>query len=189
MHVVFLHGPAAAGKHTVGTALSALSGWPLFHNHLAVDAAKALFAFGTPAFNHMRATVWRTAFAEAAASGVSFVFTFHPEASVDPALIDELLRTVAHAGGRVHFIELRCAPHIVLRRLGDAGRARFGKLTDPVLYRALAQAGAFRFPALPAPLLVLDTGVLSADAAAAAIARAVGVAENAAGSPSPGTSP
>ena len=67
MHVVFIHGPAASGKHTVGSRLSEITGLPLFHNHLAVDAAKSLFGFGTSLFNNVRAAIWRTAFEEAAA--------------------------------------------------------------------------------------------------------------------------
>jgi len=90
MYIVFIHGPAASGKHTVGSRLSEITGLPLFHNHLAVDVAKSLFSFGTPSFNKLRAAIWRTAFEEAAASNQSFIFTFHPEASVEPSLIDDL---------------------------------------------------------------------------------------------------
>ena len=50
MIVIFLHGPPASGKYTVGKVLSALLGVPLFHNHLAVDLARSLFEFGTPGF-------------------------------------------------------------------------------------------------------------------------------------------
>jgi len=57
MKVIFIHGPAASGKHTIGSRLAALTGLPLFHNHLAVDAAKSLFEFGSPGFNVMRATI------------------------------------------------------------------------------------------------------------------------------------
>lgn len=50
MQVIFLHGPAASGKHTIGSALSRLTGLPRFHNHLAVDADLSLFPFGDPSF-------------------------------------------------------------------------------------------------------------------------------------------
>lgn len=176
MHVVFLHGPAASGKHTIGSALSAISGWPLFHNHLAVDAAKALFAFGTPGFKRLRAEIWTAAFAEAAAAGQSFVFTFHPEASVDPALIGELEQVVKTQGGRVHFVELRCSREAVLARVGNQSRARFGKLTDAGFYAQLEAAGAFEFPPLPMPLLVIDTEQHEPAQAAALIAQAVATA-------------
>jgi hypothetical protein len=56
-HLFILHGLAAAGKFTVGSLchqqLEPL-GVRFFHNHLVVDAVKALFDFGTPAFIEMR---------------------------------------------------------------------------------------------------------------------------------------
>jgi len=177
MYVVFIYGPAASGKHTIGSHLSQVSGLPLFHNHLAVDAAKSLFAFGTTSFNKLRSTVWRTAFEEAAASNQSFIFTFHPEASVDPSLIDDLCQSIYRDNGRVHFIELVCSRDSILQRLSEASRSRFGKLTDAGEYRRIESEGAFDFPRLPEPLLVINTDDLSPVAAAERIARAVTAAE------------
>jgi hypothetical protein len=178
MYVVFIYGPAASGKHTIGSRLSTLTGLPLFHNHLAVDAAKSLFAFGTASFNMLRSTVWRTAFAEAAASNQSFIFTFHPEASIDPSLIADLCQSIYRHKGRVHFIELVCSRDSILQRLGEASRSRFGKLTDADEYRRIEGEGAFDFPPLPEPLLVVDTDALSPVTSAKRIAHAVAAAED-----------
>src|SRR6185295_11727412 len=101
MQVIFIYGPAASGKHTIGSQLSRLTGLPLFHNHLAVDVALSLFDFGTQGFKNVRSAVWRAAFQEAARAGRSFIFTFHPEASVEPALISELVELIESAGGIV----------------------------------------------------------------------------------------
>lgn len=177
MHVIFLHGPPAAGKYTIGLALSESSGVPLFHNHLAVDTAKSLFDFGTPGFNRMRAAIWRAAFTEAATTGKSFIFTFNPEATVDPALIEELRRIVETRGGRVHFVELACSEATVAARIGNESRWEFRKLTDANLYRQLQSAGAFEFPPLPAALLVIDTERTSVASAVEQIARVVALAE------------
>ncbi len=119
MQVIFIHGPAASGKHTIGSHLSRLTGLPLFHNHIAVDAALSLFEFGTEGFKNVRAAVWRAVFQEAARSGRSFIFTFHPEASVDPGLVTELVGLIESAGASVLFIELLCTPESVLERLGN----------------------------------------------------------------------
>ena len=173
MQVIFIYGPAASGKHTIGAQVSRLTGLPLFHNHLAVDAALSLFAFGTQGFTNVRSAVWRTAFQEAARAGRSFIFTFHPEASVDPLLITELVDSIESAGGVVVFVELRCTPEVVLERLGNPSRANFRKLTDPDLYRALEKQGAFAFPPLPTPLLSIDTSELPPEVAAKQIATAI----------------
>jgi len=177
MYVIFIHGPAASGKHTIGSHLSEIMGLPLFHNHLAVDAAKTLFSFGTSAFNNLRAAIWRAAFGEAAASGRSFIFTFHPEASVDPSLIDELCESIHRQGGRVHFIELVCSRDTVLGRLGEASRFNFGKLTDADLYRQIEGEGGFNFPSLPEPLLVVNTDLVEPVTAAEKIAQSISAYE------------
>jgi hypothetical protein len=36
MDLVFLYGPPAAGKFTVGRELAAITGFGLFHNHLTL---------------------------------------------------------------------------------------------------------------------------------------------------------
>ena len=64
--VLFIHGPAAAGKHTVGSRLAELSGLPLFHNHLTVDLVSTLFEFGSDGFVQLRADIWKAAFRAAA---------------------------------------------------------------------------------------------------------------------------
>jgi hypothetical protein len=173
MIVMFLHGPPASGKHTVGKALSALLGVPLFHNHLTVDLALSLFEFGTPGFVELREQVWLAAFEAAAAAGQSFIFTFSPEATVDPGLIARLERVIVRHGGRIHFVELRCPEAIVEDRLANTSRAAFGKLVDVNLYRSIREAGGFEFPSLPAPLLVIDSEAASPDRAALAIQAAL----------------
>lgn len=178
MHVAFLHGPPASGKHTIGVKLSELTGLPLFHNHLAVDTAKSLFSFGTLGFNRMRAVIWRAAFAEAVAADTSFIFTFNPEASVDPALIEDLSRVVQESGGRMYFVQLKCSPATVTQRISNESRSKFGKLTDPLFYKQLLANGAFDFPPLPDALLVVNTEEDTAGLAAEKIARAIAAAEN-----------
>jgi hypothetical protein len=172
MDVVFLHGPPAAGKHTLGQRLAERLGIPLFHNHLTVDLVATLFPFGSPGFVALRERIWLEAFRLAAQAGRSFVFTFNPEATVDPELIGRLERTVTAAGGRVLYVELGCAEEEIERRLGNESRARFGKLTDLGLYRRIRAAGGFDFPALPPPVVVIDTGSTGVEEAVEAIEQA-----------------
>jgi hypothetical protein len=173
MQVIFIHGSPASGKYTIGVKLSELTGLPLFHNHLAVDTAKSLFSFGTPSFNKIRSTIWRTAFTEAALAKKSFIFTFSPEATVDPALIAEISKTVQSAGGELHFVQIVCSHETILKRIGNSSRARFGKLIDVGLFKSIEALGAFEFPPLPPPLLIIDTDEHTAGAAAELIARAI----------------
>jgi hypothetical protein len=50
MRLIFLYGLPATGKHTVAQYLAALTGYKLFHNHLAVDLLLSVFDFGTQPF-------------------------------------------------------------------------------------------------------------------------------------------
>jgi hypothetical protein len=123
----------------------------------------------------MRATIWRLAFSEAAATRRSFIFTFHPEASVEPDLVKELVSSVEAAGGQIHFVQLACSRESILARLNNASRSEFGKLTDPELYRLLEEQGAFEFPCLPPPLVTINTDDASPAEATASILRALGL--------------
>ncbi len=173
MFVLFLHGPAAAGKHTIGSLLADALQLPLFHNHLTVDLARCLFEFGSAEFNELRGKVWDESFSLAARANRSFIFTFHPERSVEPSLIAKLAAVVEESGGQVHYIELVCAEDALLERLDTPQRARFGKLRDSRLYRQLNDSGAFDFPPLPTPLIRVDTGTLEPPQAAQQILEAL----------------
>ncbi len=157
MDVIFLHGPAAAGKHTIGTVLSTLVDMPLFHNHLVVDAVSALFDFGTEPFIQLREEMWLAAFKVAADASRSFIFTFNPEATVEPGLIKRLDAIVQERGGRIWYVALNASDDAVKARLNSPSRAQFGKLLDAELYATLKRDGRFDFPALPAALISVDT--------------------------------
>lgn len=171
--IVFLHGPAAAGKLTVARRLAAITGLPLFHNHLAVDLATALFEFGSPPFVRLRDAVWMAAFEAAARAGRSLIFTFNPEATVPADFVSRVVATVQEHGGEVLFVRLDCPEEEIERRIENDSRAEHGKLRSLGAYRKLRDAGAFEFPELPEPLLRIDTGALPPEAAARRIADAL----------------
>lgn len=173
MHCIFIYGPAASGKLTVAAALQSLSGLPLHHNHLAVDAALSLFPFGSEGFIRLREEIWLAAFREASAAGQSFIFTFNPEASVRRSLIDSLVQIVEASNGEVLFVELTCSEDEIERRIEAADRAKHRKLNSLSLYRELRDSGAFSFPALPSPLVSLATDELMPEEAAVAISASV----------------
>ncbi len=172
-YVLFIHGPAASGKHTIGSLVSERLGIPFFHNHLTVDLVKALFDFGTEPFIQLRADVWRKAFEASSIAKQSFVFTFNPEATVDPALMIELAGKVEQAGGTMHYIELICSSDEVERRIGNESRKKFGKLTDAALYREIEEQGGFDFPQFPRALISIDTEQADPNEAASKIAEAL----------------
>lgn len=177
MYVVFIYGPAASGKYTIGSIVSKRMNIPLYHNHLAVDLASSLFDFGTPGFAQLREEVWLASFAAATKADQSFIFTFCPEATVDPQLINRLEQFVQDAGGRIYFIELCCSESETLNRLDSTSRAQFGKLQDRALYQQIKNDGGFDFPALGKRAFTIDTETATPEDAAQAIEQVVTIAE------------
>ena len=173
MFVVFLHGPAAAGKHTIGSLLSEATGLPLFHNHLTVDLVTTLFEFGSEEFVDLREEVWLASFRAAARADRSLIFTFHPEASVRPSFIDHTREVIEENGGTVFFVELLCSEETVESRIDAPSRAEFGTLRDVGFDRNLREQGAFDFPPLPEPLVRVDTEVNAPEDSAQKIRHAL----------------
>lgn len=165
MQLVFLHGPAAAGKLTIARALAAQTGFALFHNHLVVDAVAAVFPFGSPEFRRLRERFWLETFDAAAQAGRSLIFTFAPEATVGPTFPQEAAARVERHGGRVRFVALTCPPDELARRVDNADRAAFGKLRDADLFRRLRADGAFDYPQIASELTIDTAGILPDKAA------------------------
>jgi chloramphenicol 3-O-phosphotransferase len=171
--LLFLHGPPASGKLTVARELETLTGFRLFHNHLAVDLLESVFEFGSPPFVDLREQLWLSVFRQAARTQVSLIFTFAPERTVRPEFPDAALSAVRSEGGRVLFAALRCSESELERRLSDPSRSAFGKLRSVEQYRELRNSGAFEYPRLRADI-ELDTGALSPREAAQRIHAGLG---------------
>lgn len=165
MKLIFLYGPAAAGKLTVGRALQQMTGLRLFHNHLVVDTLLSVFPFGTPSFVQLREQIWLSVFEAAARDNISLIFTFAPESTVNPGFIGAAAAAVQKAGGEICFVELTCPIEVLEQRMENPSRAQFLKLRSVETFRKLRQKGADRFPQLPAELSI-DTGTVDPTEAA-----------------------
>lgn len=174
MKLVILHGPPACGKLTVARELSALTGWRLFHNHLAIDLVLSLFAFGTPHFVTLRDRVWMAAFEEACAAGLeAMIFTYAQEPSVPADFLARVAALVEGAGGEVVFVELSAPLAVLEARIGDPSRKPFGKITDLTLFRELWAKDLWSEAAMPASRLRVDTQANGPAQAARLIAEAL----------------
>jgi hypothetical protein len=174
MNLVLLHGPPAVGKLTVARELARLTGWRLFHNHLAVDFALALHDFGTPGFVALREKLWRDGFAAAVSAGLpGLIFTFNPENSVSQTFIDGLVRDFSAPPHAWFGIALTAPESELEHRLAAPDRHTKRKLVDLDLYRRLRAAGTFDTPVLPPPQLRVETGELAPAEAAAQIRDAL----------------
>ena len=176
MKLVFLHGLPGVGKLTVARELAKLTGFRVFHNHLAVDLVAAVFEFGSPPFVELREKVWLEVFSQAAAARLDgLIFTFAFDRTVRGGFIERVRGVVESSGGEVLFVELTCSAEELERRIEDPSRRRFGKLSSVEQFRELERAGAFVNPGVPAERLIVDTTELAAPDAASLIATELGL--------------
>lgn len=171
MHLLFLHGPAAAGKYTVAKELAALTGFELYHNHLVVDEVLKTHAFGTPGFVAERDRLWRDFFAQfPGPDRANIIFTFNPENTVPQAFIDWLFTEPARRGVKFASVEITAEEAVIESRIASQQRQQFRKLTDVALYRQLRDSGVFSSPLIPRTDLRIDSGKLAPAEAAGRIA-------------------
>jgi adenylylsulfate kinase-like enzyme len=129
MRLIFLHGPPAAGKLTIAQAVSAQTGWGVFHNHLTIDAARPFFEFGTEEFWQLTQDLRLRCLQFAARHSAGTVITTgcydHPK---DLALYEQMEEIVTAPGGQVLPVYLQCAPAELERRVCQPSRAALGKV-------------------------------------------------------------
>ena len=162
MRLIFIYGMPATGKLTVARELAARTGFKLFHNHLVVDLLLSVFEFGSPEFVRLREEIWLGVMKEACrAQSPGLIFTFAPERTVRPGFVSEVEKLMSAEKGRLDFVELVCPLDELRRRMGDASRGEFGKLTSVALFEQLLADGVFDSPKMPAARLKIDTRTLS----------------------------
>jgi hypothetical protein len=175
--LIFIWGGPASGKLTVGRELARITGLPLFHNHLVVDALLERLPFGDPEFVRLREAMWMAGFETAATSGQSLIFTFQPEDTVREGFAGRVIELVSSHGGEVKFVRLLVSADEQERRLGNDSRREFRKMVSLDLLRELRSQFAASEAAMPAADIVIDTELDAADMAAQQIARAFGLAD------------
>jgi len=110
--LVWIFGPPAVGKMTVGLELSRITGLPLFHNHLSIEAVLPVFPYGTPPFNRLVARFRDHMFQEAAASelpGLIFTMMWAFDLPSDLRFVEKQKAVFENEGGRVELVALRVA--------------------------------------------------------------------------------
>ncbi len=177
MKLVIIHGPPAAGKHTVGAEIARRTGFKLFHNHVTIDCVKSVLEFGGPEFWSLNTLIRVAIIAAAARQNISVIHTFCYEYAADDEQFAELVAAAEDNGGEVHIVLLRCDPDERKRRIGNESRVRIGKLTDP---DSVDRPGKIIELSKPFPgreTLIIDTTRTSPDATASQIIETFGLQE------------
>lgn len=176
MKLIFLHGLPGVGKLSVARELAKLTGFRVFHNHLAVDLVASVFEFGSLPFVELREKIWLEIFSRAAAANLDgLIFTFAFDRTVQSGFIEKTREVIESSKGKVLFVELRCSTEELERRIEHPARKGFGKLNSIGRFRELKEAGAFVDPGIPTERLVVDTTELWASDAAGVIVSKLGL--------------
>ena len=107
--LVLICGPPAVGKMSVGLELRSITGIPLFHNHMSIEAVLPIFEFGTPPFNRLVSNFREQIFEEAAQSdlpGLIFTYVWAFDRASDVGFVARLAGIFEKHGGRTVFVEL-----------------------------------------------------------------------------------
>jgi hypothetical protein len=161
MRLVYIYGPPGVGKLTVARELAALTGFKLFHNHLAANLASSVLPNQSDAYVRLVRQVWRDTFTEAVREAVDLICTafFHgrPE---DAQFVRWMLEPIYAGGGTVVYVQLRCARDEWLRRVPNASRLALNKLVDAQAAAALAdQLDVFASVPFEPHLCIVNTSV------------------------------
>jgi len=186
VHLVMIFGPSAVGKMAVGRELSALTGYPLFHNHMSIEPILDVFPWGSPSFARLTRELRRRVIEEAvvaALPGLIFTYVWAFDDPADRDDVDWLTEPVRSAGGRVDFVELYADQATRLAREGTALRMEHKRskrdveasrqlLLDADANHQLSTSGDFMYPHQH---LRLDNSRLTAVQAAERIARHIDI--------------
>lgn len=125
MKFVLIFGPQAVGKMTVGQELEKLTGFPLFHNHMAIELVSPFFSYSMPAGKRLVHAFRQQMFEEVAKSDLpGFIFTYVwgfdlPE---DWAYVRQVSELFAARGAEVYYVELEASLAERLRRNSTPNR-------------------------------------------------------------------
>jgi hypothetical protein len=106
--LLFVFGPPAVGKMTVGRTIADAGDFRLFHNHHVIEPLLDVFDYGTPPFHRLLGEFRRRVLEEAAESGTDLVFTFvwALELTEEVEIVERYLAPFERAGARIAFVEL-----------------------------------------------------------------------------------
>jgi shikimate kinase len=173
MRLVFIYGPPAAGKYTVGAELAKLLNYKFLDNHKMVEAVRQLFPFEDPALNIIRRQLQRKfrleMYDEAAKAGVNFIITC---ALAGPQHFDFYRQTkdiVKKYGGQVHFVQLLPSTETLMERVNGASRKNIKIEDEANLQRLLKEEPELRDVFPDTNHLQIDNSDMSALEAAQAI--------------------
>jgi hypothetical protein len=123
--LLFVIGPPAVGKMSVGAAVAEQTGFKLFHNHMTIEPLLRLFPYDSPHFARLNNEFRTRILQEAAASdlpGLVFSVVWYFDDPADAEAVDRYATPFRERGSRVLFLELTAPLETRLERNVGATR-------------------------------------------------------------------
>lgn len=117
--LIFIIGPQAVGKMTVGQELSRATGLKFMHNHQTIDLLAPIFDYGSHSFSRLLFDFRVSIFEEVAASemaGLIFSAVADFDSPLDRGQTECFAAPFLRRGGRVLFVELEASFETRLER-------------------------------------------------------------------------
>jgi hypothetical protein len=110
MKIVFIFGPQAVGKMTVGHELEKITDLKLFHNHMTIDLVTSFFSYETDSAKKLVKLFRQEIFKEVAKSDLeglifTYVWAFDQQSNWD--YINKVCDIFESKGGVAYFVELK----------------------------------------------------------------------------------
>lgn len=172
MKLIFIYGPPASGKTTVGREIAKRTGFSFFFNHATIPAARAVFPHRhdpryEQAYSDLLKALRYDGIKAAAETDTDIIFTLAYSGAVDDEFVASLVTLVEGRGGQVHFIQLSAPDDTLFERVSRPDREALGKVTDPNHLRTLLNARDLRASVPYDTVLHIDTSVTPPVTAAA----------------------
>jgi broad-specificity NMP kinase len=140
MKLILIYGPPGVGKLSVATALSASTGFKLFHNQLTVNCVLSVFDFNSSPFVKLVDKIRLEIFEEALREKIpGIIFTFVYGGPQDNKFIDNVEEIVKRGGGELLLVRLYCEKDELERRVVLESRKAYGKLVDREILKDLQE--------------------------------------------------
>ncbi len=174
MKLIFIYGPPASGKLTVGRALAEQTGYRLFHNHLTVAVGRSIFQdtrepYPEPGYSDLLKKLRLDCVAAAAEANIDLIFTLAYSGAVDDPFVTNIVEAVQSRQGSVHFVQLIPPDEILEQRIANQSRQEISKLTDVHTLRQVLAARDMRASVKYPDVLRIDTSTLDPAQSAAQI--------------------
>ena len=126
--LVFITGPQAVGKMTVGQELTKITDLKLFHNHMTIDLVSNFFSYGTDKgknlVNDIRMKIFQ-AVAKSDLEGIIFTYVMAYECKKDVEMTKKIKNIFRENGGEVYYIELQAPLEVRLKKNKTENRRKY----------------------------------------------------------------